>query len=95
MKQTKPYNLKRINSENYLVISKDYIRFDEMLPQLTNDLKGKQVKGNVVLDMLLTNGNNSSRFLKVFFDGNSFILATLKKIALPDTIFLSKIKIIS
>jgi len=35
-------------------------------------LKQIQYEGNVFIDMLLKNGNISTRFLSVFFDGKSF-----------------------
>ncbi len=35
-------------------------------------LKNIDYKGQVFVDMLLKNGNISTRFLSVFFDGNSF-----------------------
>ncbi len=42
------------------------------LPELENDLKEMGVKGEVLFDLLLSNGNTSDRFYKAVFNGFEF-----------------------
>ena len=91
MKEHKPYTIKKVNAENYLVISNDYTRIDDLLPELSDELKKKNIKGEILLDLLLSNGNNNSRFFKIYFNGNKFDLTTLKKTTTPDESILLKI----
>ena len=91
MKDYKPYTIKKVNTDNYLVISNDYTRIDELLPELSNDLKKRNIKGEILFDLLLSNGNNSSRFFKIHFNGAIFDLPTLRKTSIPDESILLKI----
>ena len=91
MKQQKPYIIQKVNDLSFLVISKDYSRVDEILPELSMDLKKKKARGDIVFDLLLSNGNNSSRFFTIFFNGENFEIITLKKIPRPSTPILNKV----
>jgi hypothetical protein len=92
VKENRPYSIQKINNHEFLVITKDYTRFDELLPALSNDLKKKKVKGDIVFDLLLSNGNNSTRYFHVYYNGEAFDLRTLKKINNPNIFILQKVK---
>lgn len=91
MKLLKPYSLTRVDKNIYLAFSKDYSRFDSILPILSNELKDKKVIGSVIIDMLLANGNNSSRFYEIQFTGESFDLKTIKEVTALQEPVLKKI----
>jgi len=44
----------------------------DYISTIEQDLIQKSYLGNVVFDLLLTNGNNFNRYLKAYFDGDRF-----------------------
>jgi hypothetical protein len=48
-----------------------------LMDQIADELSIRQVKGKILLDLLLHSGNGDERFLMAFFDGNKFDMNTL------------------
>ena len=69
----KPYTLISTKTEyKLLVLSVSYISpFDE-IEELENDLREMNFRGVVLFDLILCNGVSPNRFIKSYFDGNSF-----------------------
>ncbi len=68
----KLYRLKKVNLSSfvgYIVFSISEIKPYEELNQLEHELSNKKFEGNVIFDLLLSNGNNSNRFMEALFDG--------------------------
>ena len=64
---------------------------EELLPSVNEELKKKKFQGELVFDLLLSNGNNSSRFFQITFNGNTAELSSLKKLKNPDDSILEKV----
>lgn len=75
----KPYTLISTKTEyKLLVLSVSYISpFDE-IEELENDLREMNFKGIVLFDLILCNGVSPNRFIKSYFDGNSFYSNTFE-----------------
>ena len=69
----KPYRVISTKTEyKLLVLSVSYVSpFDE-IEELEKDLKEMNFKGVVLFDLILCNGVSPNRFIKAYFDGNSF-----------------------
>ena len=78
----KLYNIKKISNTDfqYIIFSVDYHRVEDYISELSNELSRKSCKGMVIFDLLLSNGLNSDRYLKVLFDGNHFLFQTMETI---------------
>lgn len=61
-----------------IIYSTNYLRFEDYIDELAIDLIKKSFKGNVILDLLLSNGIAKNRFIEVPFDGQRFQLKSLK-----------------
>ncbi len=74
MSMKKQYHLTVLNGElyKYVSFSLGYSRPEEYLPSLEKELARKKFQGYILFDLLLCNGFNSQRYLKSYFDGNSF-----------------------
>src|SRR4051812_11658229 len=79
MRQSKPYTIRKIERK-ILVLGNDYSRLNDFLPELCNDLQEKQFTGEVIFDLLLSNGNNSTRFFTGYFDGKNIPSRTIQKL---------------
>ena len=55
-----------------IIFSTDYISPIENLTNIEDNLKSKKYSGNIIFDLLLTNGNSCNRFIEAFFDGEKF-----------------------
>lgn len=60
------------------VMPKDYRGLSFVLPFISDELKSKSYSGPVILDLLLSNGNNSRRYFQLFFDGQGIDKASVK-----------------
>ena len=56
---------------SYLLISKSFLSTLDELNCIEGNLKGK-VYGKVIIDLLLSNGLSSNRFMEAYYDGNKF-----------------------
>lgn len=92
----KDYAIVSINNSEYDVIiySKSRISPFENIKEIENDLKEMNFSINRVLfDMILCRGNNSDRFIKCDFDGNSLLKNTMEVIILNKKDTLRKISV--
>jgi len=55
-----------------LVYSTNYCRMDSYIQDLEFDLMKKEFTGNVIVDLLMSNGNSSNRYVKIPFNGEKF-----------------------
>ena len=83
MEISKPYSLYKSGSI-YLIIGNDFSRVEDYIEVLTQDLLKKHFKGDILFDLLLSNGNNSTRFFKAHFDGVQIATNSYKKVAAPE-----------
>lgn len=88
MKLEKPYSIYKTGN-CYLIIANNYQRIEEYNTLINKELSKKDFKGEIVFDLLLSNGNNSQRFFKAVFDGLK-ILNTSYKVLNPDHRILRK-----
>lgn len=70
---------KNINRYEAFVLSKNYLRLDMYIKDVKNNLKNLGLNGNIVFDLVMTNGVKN-RFFEMFFNGESFDLESLKSI---------------
>jgi hypothetical protein len=68
------YQLTAFNGEpyKYVSFSVDYSRPEEYLSDVARELARKKFEGYVLFDLLLCNGLNSQRYVKSYFNGNTF-----------------------
>lgn len=69
------FEILNTNSEKYpiIVVAKNYLGLSEYISELELTLRNKNFKGNVVFDLMLSNGYKShNRFLCSKFDGQFF-----------------------
>ena len=68
------YKIEEVNDFKYklIIFSTDYISPIENLTNIEDNLKSKKYSGNIIFDLLLTNGNSCNRFIEAFFDGEKF-----------------------
>lgn len=91
MATTSIYSMQKLDSNRYLVFGTNYVRLEELFANVNQDLKKKKFRGELILDLLLSNGNNSSRFFKINFNGDHVDLESLKKIQVPDHTTIQKV----
>lgn len=77
MNNYKPYQLININDHSVLVIGVDYSRFEDFAKDVKSELKQIEFCGLVIIDMLLSNGNNSNRFFQLDFNDFEYDTKTL------------------
>lgn len=72
--------IKEVSSTEYkvMVIVLDSVFLTEILDEIRKVLECLRVKGNVLIDTLLFNGNNDERFISIYFDGQQFDLGSYK-----------------
>lgn len=70
---------KNINRYEAVVLSKNYLRLDMYIKDVKNNLKHLGLNGNIMFDLVMTNGVKN-RFFEMFFNGESFDLESLKSI---------------
>lgn len=63
-----------------IVFSTNYLRLDNYLYEIGKCLSDKNYIGNVIIDLLLSNGNSTNRFIELYFDGSKFDLSKVKTI---------------
>lgn len=74
------YVIKKLQDQEipYLVLSTDYLSPEDYLDELSDILQEDSYIGNVLFDLLVTNGPKD-RFYKAFFDGKAFDLKSFRK----------------
>lgn len=86
--------LKEIKNENYkaLIIFNNYNDPLDKLDELIDILKKRNIsKGKIILDSLLSSGNNGERFIEVFYDGDKFKNGSMNFVSIDKKSFLRKI----
>lgn len=68
----KEYQAKKYHDIGFMIFSTSENNPTDNISIIEKDLMKKKYSGNVFFDLLLTNGNNFNRYLKAYFDGNSF-----------------------
>lgn len=92
----KNYEVVSINNNEYDVIiySKSQISPFENIKEIEDELRKMDTSINrVIFDMILCRGNNSDRFIKCDFDGNSLLRSTMEVVALSKKDTLRKLSI--
>lgn len=74
----KPYQIISIDDHNILVIGVDYSRFENFAKEVKSDLQTQNFSGLIIIDMLLSNGNNKNRFFEINFNESGYDTTTLK-----------------
>ena len=88
MKLEKPYSIYK-TGDYYLIIANNYQRLEEYSTLLNGELSKKELKGEIVFDLLLSNGDNSQRFFKAIFDGYKILMTSYTSLS-PDQKILKK-----
>lgn len=57
----------------YIILGTSYLHPIDDIYEFVNKLKENQYVGEVLLDGLLSNGFNSNRYLKIYFNGKEFL----------------------
>lgn len=80
--QIKQYEIKRTrsNTYSYIVLSTSYINPIESVDELENNLIKEKYVGNVLVDLLLSNGYDEDRFFEIYFDGKKLNFHTLSNV---------------
>ncbi|USI66519.1 MULTISPECIES: type II toxin-antitoxin system RnlB family antitoxin [Lactococcus] len=65
----------------YIILGTSYLHPIDDIYEFVNNLKENQYVGEVLLDALLSNGFNSNRYLKIYFNGKEFIVNDIKTLS--------------
>ena len=68
----KEYQAKKYNDIGYMIFSTSEYNPTDFISNIEKDLLKEKYKGNVIFDLLLSNGNNYNRYLNAKFDGKKF-----------------------
>ena len=60
--------------KSQLVFSNSYLGLENYLSDLSIHFRKIGYKGNIIIDLLLSNGKSKNRYLQIFFDGENFDL---------------------
>lgn len=68
----KLYHIEKLDKEGYpyIIFSKSYVSPIEVLESLEHELKEIRVKGKIIFDLLLSNGDSPDRYFEADFDGS-------------------------
>ncbi len=82
----KNYHIEAINSEMYpiMIFSVSYVSPVDVIANIENDLKSFGVKGKIIFDFLLCNGDNPDRYFEAVFDGSNIDQDSFKQIDFID-----------
>ncbi|EIM62924.1 type II toxin-antitoxin system RnlB family antitoxin [Desulfobacter postgatei] len=77
--KNKRFDIKRTNADrySYIVLSTSYMSPIEWVEELEACLMKEEYVGNILLDLLLSNGYDRDRFYEIFFDGKKLNFQTL------------------
>ena len=78
----KYYHIEKLRTKRYpcIIFSKSYISPIDEIDQLENDLGKIGIKGKVVFDLLLSNGDTPDRYFEADFDGKQINRSSIKQI---------------
>jgi len=80
MSNVKPYTLQKSSTGYMFVMPKDYRGMNYILPFVSKELKEKSYSGMIIFDLLLSNGDNKSRYFQIYFDGQKILKDTIQKL---------------
>lgn len=82
------FNITPIKSSKYqrIVFSLTTERLDNYIYELEEELKKEEIVGNILMDLIISNGVKHRRYALLYFDGNNINLDSFKII---DTIEMS------
>lgn len=95
----KHFNITPIKSSKYkrIVFSLTTERLDNYIYELEEELKKEEIVGNILMDLIISNGIKHRRYALLYFDGNNINLDSfqiINKIEMPiekvSNIFYSK-----
>lgn len=83
----KSFHIEKIKLEKFdiMILSKDSLRIHDYLFDVVEELKKICFKGDVLFDLLLSNGPSlDGRFFSAFFDGENFDISGFKNIQIVE-----------
>ena len=83
------YHLRELK-KHIIISSTSYISPLQELLELASELKRKQYSGEVLFDLLCTNGNNPNRFISIFFNGSNFENKSVKALDKPSMFIINE-----
>lgn len=82
------FHIEKIKLDKYkiMILSTDSLRIHDYLIDVVKELKKIYFKGDVLFDLLLSNGPSlGGRFYSAFFDGKNFDISSFKNIKIVNT----------
>lgn len=78
----KSYRMRKFDNPRYgyVIFSASFQNPMDQIDLIEKELSSKGYSGSVVFDLLLTIGNRDTRFQEVYFDGESFVLPTIRHV---------------
>jgi hypothetical protein len=70
MNRVNDFTILELHDDMVIVVINNAMRIDHYLDPIRFDLCSRDFNGEVYIDLLLSNGLNSRRFFKSFYDGN-------------------------
>ena len=76
----KPYHVSDYieSLQSQLVFSNSYVGLESYLSDLAKYFYEKKYVGNIIIDLLLSNGKSKNRYIQIYFDGDDFDLNSAK-----------------
>ncbi len=73
----KPYHISDYfhSLKSHLVFSTSYLSLENYIVDLTQYFRKAKYKGDVIIDLLLSNGKSQNRYIQIYFDGQNFDIA--------------------
>lgn len=75
----KSYCIKKMNENNIWIFATDISRIHDYINDLEFELKQNDIVGDILFDLLLSNGLSNS-FFCAYFDGDKFNISSFKNI---------------
>tara|TARA_R110002126_G_scaffold7125_1_gene35445 strand:- start:1422 stop:1784 length:363 start_codon:yes stop_codon:yes gene_type:complete len=78
----KPYHISEYyeSFKSQLVFSTSYLSLENYIGDLARYFRKSSYKGNVIIDLLLSNGKSGNRYVQIYFDGKNFDISIAKSI---------------
>ena len=78
----KPYHISEYFDcfKSQLVFSTSYLSLENYIAVLANYFRKSKYKGDVIIDLLLSNGKSRNRYVQIYFDGQNFDIGYAKSI---------------
>ncbi|TVZ14340.1 type II toxin-antitoxin system RnlB family antitoxin [Maribacter sp. MAR_2009_72] len=78
----KPYHISDYydSFKSHLVFSTSYLGLENYIADLAHHFRKTKYEGNVIIDLLLSNGKTRNRYIQIYFDGKNFDIEIAKSI---------------